>query len=98
MTRLEAYRQAKLEETRLITGRTEAIHAARTLPSREEYFLPKLQKTLYDAIAHLGLADSPADLDVSWLDRARFGADVAVRLPAKLKEMGSQEYITKVMP
>jgi arginyl-tRNA synthetase len=98
MTRLEAYRQAKLEETAALTRATTERHAARAFPVREGYFLPAFAKTLLEAIAPLRLAESPADLDISWLDRARFSADVAVRLPAKLKEMGSKDYVADVVP
>ncbi|HRI36496.1 MAG TPA: arginine--tRNA ligase [bacterium] len=98
MTKLQAYRKTKLDETDAITKRTISNHAGKQFPHRDEYFLRAFALTVFQIIRPLGIVDTIDDLDVSWIDRARLGADIALRLPKKLKELGSKEYVEKIVP
>ena len=66
-------------------------------PAEGEYPLANLRARITRALREQsGRADVPWEADV--LERARFGADLAVRLNGLLKEVGPKEYIASHVP
>jgi arginyl-tRNA synthetase len=66
-------------------------------PTAGEYPLASLRARITQVLReHSGRADVPWEVDI--LERARFGADLAVRLNGLLKESGAKEYIASHVP
>jgi arginyl-tRNA synthetase len=67
------------------------------VPSFGDYPLTRLRERITQVLRqHSGRADVPWEID--FLDRSKFGADVAVRLTGLLKECGAKEYIGSHVP
>ncbi|MDO8493703.1 MAG: arginine--tRNA ligase [bacterium] len=59
--------------------------------SHEEYFYNKLQDKIVKALCI-------EDINLEFIDRKMFGADVAIKIPGLLKEKGAGVYIKEVVP
>jgi arginyl-tRNA synthetase len=68
-----------------------------TLPAAADYPLADLRALITQALKeHSGRTELHWELDI--LDRAKMGADIAIRVTGLLKEVGAKEYITSHVP
>ena len=60
-----------------------------------EYFVSQLKKKIIDAVSGLPYI---GEAELQFIDREKFGGDVAIKIPRLLKEGGNARYIKEVAP
>ncbi len=63
--------------------------------SFEHYFLNQLRQRIVDCCADIS---NISDVELEFIDRQMFGADLAVKIPSLLKEKGAAGYVKEVVP
>ncbi|MCY0940138.1 MULTISPECIES: arginine--tRNA ligase domain-containing protein [Streptomyces] len=95
----ELAKQNEIRRQELMALRDAVVERRRksTPPAAGEYPLANLRARITQALRDTsGLAEISWEIDI--LDRARFGADVALRLTSLLKDGGPKQYITTHVP
>src|SRR4051794_9206429 len=92
---------ATLNQTRLreVLSLRDAVRARRpvALPSSKDYPLARLRARLSEVLTNL-FGRSELDWEMDLLDRSRFGADVALRIPGLMREFGTKTYVAEHVP
>jgi arginyl-tRNA synthetase len=97
MNELATYNEARCHEVMRLRDIIRKRRAESPVPSFREYPLARLQERITGILRrHSGRADVTWEID--FLDRAKFGADFAVRLTGLLREYGAKEYIESHIP
>ncbi|MBI3633321.1 MAG: arginine--tRNA ligase [Candidatus Vogelbacteria bacterium] len=60
-----------------------------------EYFINQLKTKVVEATGGVVAIE---DLDLSFIDRQKFGGDIAIKIPKILKERGNKVYIAEIVP
>lgn len=97
MNELSAYNEERRQE---IVNLRDTIRAHRPVlppPAADSYPMALLRARISGVLRdQFGRDDLPWELDL--VDRSRFGADIALRIPGLLRETGAKEYIATQAP
>lgn len=96
---LQTRNEAKAQELIALRDSTRKTAQTRTLPKYSEYLLEDLRLQLVQALqAKFPTITDTSRIEVGIIDRARFSADITMRVPHLLKELGVPAYIAQVQP
>ena len=97
MNELATHNEARRHEVMRLRDIIRKQRAESPVPSFGDYPLTRLRERITQVLRrHSGRADVTWEVD--FLDRSKFGADVAVRLTGLLQEYGAKEYIGSHVP
>ncbi|HEV3157903.1 MAG TPA: arginine--tRNA ligase [Candidatus Baltobacteraceae bacterium] len=94
LTKVNQDRRGQIEAFR---DRKIAQHRAAVVPKLDDYPLPKLERRIATALA-AKWGRGPIEPHFELIERARYGGDVALKLPQLLRDGGPKEFIQSHLP
>jgi arginyl-tRNA synthetase len=97
MNELAKLNEIRRHEVEALRDSVKARRQILTPPSASDYPLARLRSRISQALAERS-ARSRLSWEIDILDRAKMGADIAVRVTGLLQEVGAKEYISSHIP
>ncbi len=97
MNALAKFNEVRRREVEDSRGNVERLRSSQIFPTTSAYPLSALEKLIVRVLQERS-GSTDISLDVDFIDRRRFGGDLALKLPDLLEENGARAYIEKHIP